>query len=332
LAQTTKYASLQSKIGAERSRLLNEAKLKLLSETKKMVEFVGALRETTYGEKIAISASIGGMERVFRENQIEVLIKIVENSPSSISAYLKTYVRSYEIENIKNLMRSILARLDSEQKRAKIYLRTEIVLRNSRAFEDAINAHDLKQFSDAFKKTEYASAVSQGIKSYEESASGACFDVLIDKVFYENLYLTYNQLPKKEKKHAFFYADLESSSFILLMLLRAKYLKYDSSWLRVAVPDHHFLQEEIVESLVTSQDFNSAFAIVLKSSYGKFFTKTRSPNESISMAEKLFRKTLYEHAQKSHITEEFNIGLPLSFIYLKEAEVRDLVRLCVSLE
>ncbi len=332
MAQTTKYASLQSKIGAERSKLLSAAKLKSLSEAKKMFEFVIALRETTYGEKLVASRSTGALERAFRENQIEVLTKIVKNSPPAISAFLKTYLRKFEIENIKNLMRSIQAQLDIEQRRSKIYLAAENLLKNSKAFEAAINAPDLKQFENAFKKTEYALAVSQGIKSYEESSSGACFDVLIDKIFYEKLFLTFDQLPKKEKKHAYFYADLESSAFILLMILRAKILKYDTNWLRVAVPDHHFFKEEIVESFVSSQDFDSALRLAVNSSYGKFFAGSKSPNDTLSMAEKLFKKALYYHAQKSRIPEEFNIGLPLSFIYLKEAEVSDLVGLATRLE
>ena len=66
-----------------------------------------------------------------------------------------------------------------------------------------------------------------GLQNYEENGSTARFDVLLDKVFYEKLYESYKQLPKREKPHVLFYASTENDSFTLLTLLRGKNLNYD---------------------------------------------------------------------------------------------------------
>ena len=48
MSQTTLYASVLAKIGAERSKLLSEAKLKTLTESKDLSAFAAQLRETSY--------------------------------------------------------------------------------------------------------------------------------------------------------------------------------------------------------------------------------------------------------------------------------------------
>ncbi len=55
-----------------------------------------------------------------------------------------------------------------------------------------------------------------GLKNYEENGSTACFDVFVDKLFYEKLYESFDCLPKKEKHYAFFYASMENDGFTLL--------------------------------------------------------------------------------------------------------------------
>jgi len=53
LTQTTNYAQVLAKIGAERSKLLSETKIKTLTESKNLQEFTTQLRDTLYREQIA---------------------------------------------------------------------------------------------------------------------------------------------------------------------------------------------------------------------------------------------------------------------------------------
>lgn len=174
--------------------------------------------------------------------------------------------------------------------------------------------------------------MSYGLKSYEESGATTCFDVLIDKVCYEKLFDSYRKLPKREKPHAFFYASVESSSYILLTLLRGKILNHDVDWLRVIIPDVHFLTSETIESMVTAPDIEAAFNVVQKTSYKKFFTKAQTPDQTVANAEKAFQKEIYKHALQSQIAETFNIGVPLAFLYQKQAEFRNLVTISLGVE
>jgi V/A-type H+-transporting ATPase subunit C len=330
------YSRVLAKIGAERGKLLSEAKLKALTESKSLQELTAQLRDSSYQEQIArvsLPLSSRKLERAFNESLIETYLKIVKNSPKKVKEYLDLYLLRFEIENIKALIKAISAKLDAEDKIAKVYVSVENYLENRKVMEEAQKATSIRQVVNVFSNTKYASALSMGLQSYEESGSTMCFDVFIDKAFFERLYDCYERLPKKEKPHAYSYASIDNDSFILLTLLRGKALNYDANWLRMAV--HHNimgLSRETVEAIVSSADFESALKIVLKSCYAKFFRKATDSEETIAGAEKAFSKAMFQKAKASVITEIFNIGSALSFMTQKKVEVQNLTALSLGLE
>ena len=329
MSQTTLYAGVLAKIGAERSKLLSEVKLKTLTESRDLSAFATQLRETTYQTQIAkvpLPLTSRKLERAFNENLIESYELIVKNSPKNVTKYLNLYPLRFEVENIKALIKAVNANLSPEQKLAKIYLSVEDYLKKRSVFEEAAKASTVKQVVNAFKSTEYASVLNTGLQNYEETGSTARLDVLLDKVFYEKVYDSYMLLTQQEKPHAHFYASTENDSFTLLTLLRGKTLNYDSSWLRLAVPHNNFdLSMETVEALLSAADFDSALKIALEGHYAKFFVKAQNPEETVANAEKAFKRAVFQHAKANRVGEIFNIGASLAFMTQKEAEVHNLI-------
>jgi vacuolar-type H+-ATPase subunit C/Vma6 len=336
LTQTTLYAGVLAKIGAERSNLLLEARLKELAQSKTLTVLAVQLRDTGYAETIAklpLPLTSRRLERVFKENLIETYAKILKHSPKSVAEFLALPVVRFEVENVKTLIKATDAKLNMAQKLNLLYFLAEDILKHHAFIEEAAKAADLKQLVNSLNKTDYADALNLGIKSYEENASTTCLDVLLDKVFYEKLHAAYEALPKKEKPHALFYASMENDGFTLLILLRGKTLNYSPDWLRLAVPRDNFnIPKETVEALVTAPDFDSALNIVQKGYYAKFFTKEPTAEETIAKAEKAFTKAVFHYAQDCRILDLFDVGAPLVFWVQKEAEVRNLTALSLGVE
>jgi vacuolar-type H+-ATPase subunit C/Vma6 len=336
LTQTTLYSRVLVKIGAERGNLLNESKLKTLTESKNVQELATQLRDSSYQEQIAkapLPLTSRKLERAFNENLIESYLKIVKNSPKIAKNYLDLFLLRFEVENIKALIKATSAKLSLEQKIAKVYVSVENYLENRAVMEEASKALSIRQVVSVLNNTEYVSALNIGLQRYEETGSTMCFDVFIDKLFYEHLNKGYESLPKKEKPHARFYASIENASFVLLTLLRAKALNYDADWLRMAVPHGNLgLRKETIEAIASAADFESALKIVLESDYAKFFTRAANAEETIASAEKAFLKAMFKQAKASIIREIFNIGSPLAFITQKKVEVLNLTALSLGVE
>ena len=135
-------------------------------------------------------------------------MKVIKSSPRHSAKYLSLYICRFEVENVKALIKATNAKLNREQKLAKIYNTAEDYLKNQAVIAEAAKAETTKQIVNALKRTEYALALSMGQQSYEENGSTTCFDVLMDKVYHEKLYSRYIGLSKNEKTKAYFYASL----------------------------------------------------------------------------------------------------------------------------
>ncbi len=310
--------------------------MKPLAESKNLAAFTAQLRDTNYQTQIArlpLPLTSRKLERAFNENLIETYAKMIKNSPAKAANFLSVYVLRFEVENLKTLIKSINAELSSEEKLGRIYFSAEDFLKRRVMFEDAAKASTLKQMQNAIKSSLYASALSKGMQGYEDKGSTSGFDILLDKVFYDSLHDRYEELPRKEKPHVYFYAAIENDSFTLLSVLRGKTLNYDASWLRAAVPPKNFrVTSETFEAMLMAPDFESAAKAASETSYGKFFVKAASPDETLAAAEKAFKKAVFLHAKAYTIGEIFNVGAPLAFMMLKEAEVHNLIAASAGIE
>ncbi len=325
-----------AKIGAQRSSLLSEAKLKTLADSKNLNDFAGQLRDTPYQEQIAKTAlPLSGrkLERAFNENLIETYQKIIKYSPKTAKEYLRLYLLRFEVENVKVLVKATFAKESPEQKLAKLYPFVGCHIEKPVLLEDAAKATDLTHLVGVFKKTAYWCPLNTGLVSYNESGSTMCLDVFLDVFFFEHLHEVFERLPKKEKPHARFYAGTENDGFVLLSLLRGKNLNYDPNWLRLAVPQNYFkLTKKQVEAVLSAISFEAAYKIVLDTDYAKYFVKEDTPEDTLAKAEKVLRAAAIEHAKASTISNTFNIGTPLAYMTQKETEVYNLRALALGID
>jgi len=157
LSQSIRYASVIAKIGAERSKLLSETKLKALSESKSVSEISAHLRDTSYQEYLSeLSSPITGrkLERIFHENLIDTYLKIIEYSPEQAVRYLELYLLRIQSENLKSLIRAAHARLPTEQRTSRIYLSVEKYFKQAELVEEATKASAIAQIVHVYKRTD----------------------------------------------------------------------------------------------------------------------------------------------------------------------------------
>jgi vacuolar-type H+-ATPase subunit C/Vma6 len=336
LAQTRNYAQVLPKIGVERRGLLSDIEIKSLSESKSLSDFVAQLRGSTYQEqinKLTPPFTPKKLERAFNENLINTYIMLTKNLPKNVKPFLELYIERFQIEHIKTLLKTTLTKMSYEEKISKIYLPVEEYFHNRAAIEEAAKTSTISNVVQAFKKTSYYTSLNEGLKKYDETKSPIYFDLLLDRQYFDKLYNAYENLPKNEQQHAKFYASMNIDGFSLFTILRGKTLGYDPHWLKVALPDNHFINEYTFISLLYAIDYDTALKIITTSTeYKTYFTPTNTPNETISTAEKAFKNAITQHAKSKTLTDIFNIGAPLAFITLKEANIHNLTTAALNID
>ena len=160
-----------------------------------------------------------------------------------------------------------------------------------------------------------------------------CFDILLDRLFYEKLGKSFKDLPKNEQKVASFYMSRENDRFNILTILRAKLLRYDTHWIRMAISrDFHNISEKTIEAMLMSENFESALNIIKQSYYKKLFAEAETPEETLSAAEKAFRRDVLQQVKKTEFGDPFNIGSQIAFVVKKEMELYNLTAISLGIE
>ncbi|MCW3998695.1 MAG: V-type ATPase subunit [Candidatus Bathyarchaeota archaeon] len=323
-------------MGAQRGDLLTDSKIKILADSKNLADFASQLRDTPYQEQISkITPPFTGrkLERAFNENLIELYKKIIKYSPKAATDYLQLYLLRFEVENVKLLVKATVAKLSAEQKLAKLYPFVPCHIKKYLVFEEAAKASTMVALVHSFMKTPYYAPLSSGLESYNQNGSTTCLDVFLDAFYYEHLYQAYQKLPRREKSHAHIYASIENDGYILISLLRAKNLNYDSNWLRLAIPQNYFnLTRSIAEAILSAQNFEAAYKVALASRYSEYFSREGTPEVILAAAERAFKEARLKNAKSGTITTTFNIGMPLAFITQKEAEVYNLRAVALGID
>jgi len=324
------------KVGSERGVLLSEDKLKMLAEHKSLKDFVSDLRGTALQEKIdklQQPFTSRKLEKLFREDQVEAYCKVVQSTVDPAFQFLKMFIQRFEYENLKAVIKAVNVGITHEDTLGRILLSAEDFLGNRGLFEAVAAAINVKTLVGLMQKTVYAEILNAALRRYEETKSLQFFDVLLDKMFYENFAEAFKKLPPREQKSAFFYASLDADGFALLAILRGKALNHDSRWIRLAVPRFHFdISRETVEAIITAEDFDHALSITASSHYGKYFSKAENPETSIANAEKAMKAARFEYAKEKRIKDTFSIGMPLGFMVEKEAETYNLIAISLGIE
>jgi V/A-type H+/Na+-transporting ATPase subunit C len=336
LTKTSRYAAVLAKIGAERGKLLNEPKLRMLAESKNLGEFTIRLRESSYSEelnKVKVPVDVRKIEHALKDNLLDSFDKIVSNSPKNTQPFLRTHLQVYEVQNLKALIKATAAGMTTEEKLAKMHLLAEVHLGNMAVFESAANAENLKELLKAFARTDYIDVLDLGLNRYDDTKSTRSFDVLLDRSFYERVHAALQKLPKAEQKRVFFYASLQTDGFTLLSLLRGKLLGDESEWLRTAIPHDEFeLSQKTVEALTSAEDFESALKIAQRTRLKDYFQKVVSSEETIAGAERALEKAVLKHACEFRFRDVFNVGALVAFMVQKEAEVGNLVTISLGID
>ncbi|MCL2172709.1 MAG: V-type ATPase subunit [Candidatus Bathyarchaeota archaeon] len=336
MVQTKNYAQVLPKIGVARRGLLSEVEIKSLSESKSLSDFVAQLRGSDYQEqisKLVAPFTPKKLERVFNENLVNTYLLLIKNLPKNVRPFFELYLERLQIEHIKMLLKATLAKMSFEEKLAKIYLSVENYFHDSSVIEEAAKASIVSNVVSVFKRTPYYTSLNEGLKKYDETGHTVYFDLLLDRQYFDKYYSVYKKLPKKEQPYAKFYASLNVDGFLLFTILRGKTLGYDPDWLKVALPDNYFnISEHTLISLIYAIDYDAALKIITTSTeYKTYFTQTGTPEETISHAEKAFKNALIQHAKSRVFIDVFNIGAPLSFITLKEANIHNLTTAAINI-
>jgi len=335
MTRVAEYSQVLIKASSERSRLLSKRQIKSLTECRSLDEMASQLRGTAYESLLSDirEPNAAKLQYAFKEELIRVCKKILAYSPERIRNMLESYIRYLEVENLEILIKMKSMGASHNSILNMLHLSVDEILGLKDRFIQAAKASGVSSAIEAFQNTIYESALSEGLKRYEETRSTRFFDFSLDRTYYDNLLNSVKLLPKADRKAALLLAGMRVDAFNIITIIRSKLLDYPPHLTFWAITRRFYLlSESQIRSMVSSGDVGSILDSVKETFYGRFLTQQKSIEETVMAFERKVDSFIMEKTNRMRIAEPFTISSLLEVILRKEAEVKNLTLISSGIE
>ncbi|MEM1776357.1 MAG: V-type ATPase subunit, partial [Nitrososphaerota archaeon] len=161
------------------------------------------------------------------------------------------------------------------------------------------------------------------------------FEVFLDRYFYENILSELKKINRDERKSLSEIVTYELDCYLITASLRAKMCGLTSAEMRkFMLPQGINLSKKDVEKLIQAMKIEEVLGEISKTVYEDVLRNidTSKPVLLVDSVEKWFRERLLKTVRKTFLESIFKQAVILSFIKLKEFEVKNLSAISFGIE
>jgi V/A-type H+-transporting ATPase subunit C len=323
------YAYPNAKIRAMQSALLSREKFEELAEAEGLFGVVSQLEKESYGglitREMAEEGKIMEIEEALEQNLVETYVKIDELLPGDAKKIYRVYMKRFEGENIKRVLRGIYAGLSREE-----MLLTIVSLYRDKLGE-ALTAVTVEEAVARLDKTEYGAVLREALPEYSTTRSLLPLEAALDRYIYEQIRRSIASHPGGDIETIKKLVGTEIDIRNLNLILRAASTGVTGEEVyRYLVPYGYELSEDKLRELCTIDDVERIINELDGTSYFKPLFKALGEYDK-EKALRVFEKALdeyYIHLSSTIATRQpFGLGPILGYIVAKEYEVKNLTAL-----
>jgi len=335
LTRVVAYSQLLVKSGVERSYLLGRERLKNLAECRSLEELASQLKDSPYAHLIrdVQHPTAAVLQQLFKKEFVRLCKRIMDFSPKHAEAFIRSYLRYLEIENLKILIKMKNIGVPSDSILSTLNLYVEEIFGMKEKFVQAARAEDVNAVIGAFRNTIYGPILSEGLTRYREVKSTRFFDFSLDRAYHDELLLSAESLPRREREIALLMAGPKVDAFNIMVAFRSKFLGFPPHLTFWAITHRFYrLSEKQVRSMVLSDSISSMLNYVKESFYGRFLVSRGNIEELITDFERGVNRFILKSMHEKRITDPFTIATPLEMVLRKENEMKNLISISSGIE
>ncbi|ACL70692.1 V-type ATPase subunit [Halothermothrix orenii] len=321
------YAGVNAKVKALFGKMLSEEDYNNLINQKSVQDIFDYLYQNThyreYLEELAgVEIHRRQLERTLKKNFIRDFKAILRYLTGPIRDFFKFFLIKFEIEDLKMLLRTSLIEHDEE------YLKNTLVYMG--IYEDISldrltsinNYHDLLE---VFKGTQYYDTLERFEERYMKDKNLFPIEMTLDFNYFIKLAQLVRRLRGEDYR---IIRDLLGTQVDLLniqWIYRTKryYNLNTEEILNYTIPIHYRLSAKDLKNLSQSSQEEEIFNYLSKTDYDELFSPV-AHDKSI-LFEKYFLSYLLKKAYHTKISGTSNVGVIISYTFIKEYEIRDII-------
>ncbi|MDX9786939.1 MAG: V-type ATPase subunit [Desulfobacterales bacterium] len=317
-----RYAYAQAKTRAMKSGLLDHDDWHYLLRMQSLNDFFSYLTATDYGPFLSNAATAGADARSISLSLHDALfkdyIKLTRALPKSRSLVLYGLLSRYEAENVKTLLRGIWRASPDESIRSMLY---RLGTLSRLPVAALLEARQVPVAVDLLKKTVFHAPLVHALVLFRTQDRLFPLEIAVDMAAFRLLADRISGLRGIDRKTAAGLAGVFTDGVNLSWLVRFRWI-YGLSpeeIINYSLPGGHYITLHDIGNLARVSDL-PAFLAALPHPYRSALEKVRQWRQVQLFFQTWLVAELYGLFRK----DPFHIGLPLSYILLKEMEVKAL--------
>lgn len=320
------YVFCNATISAWEARLLPEARLMEFADAPRVVNIFSALDETEYRPQLAeVSREVVDMvevERALRENSNVRYRELIPMVPKERRGTVLRMLQRVDLWNLKAIITMIHTEVPKER-RLQGLIPSPTMPRER--LEMLVSAEDLSGLLEFLKGSEYFDVVSAVLEDYEKLGLIALLSAL-DKHYYTSLWEDVQaRRAQRSILRAIVGYEIDSVNIKLILRLKREGAPPEEFGKFLVKPSHE-LTDEMLKAMITAEDIRSAIHMIHATTPGKILTDAMPQIEEKGLiaAERALDETFLKLCRWLEFTQFFTIAPVISYIHLKENEMRNL--------
>jgi len=321
------YIFCNATISAWEARLLPEARLIELADMPRIVNIFSALDETEYRPQLAEvekgeETDMVAVERALRENLNTRYRELISMVPEDRKSTVMKVLQRMDLWNLKAIITMIHEKVPQERRLQELI--SSPTMPRER-LEMLASAKDLNGLLEFLKGSEFFDVISGALGGYEKHGLIALLSAL-DKHYYTSL--RKDALAKRAQRSilkAMIGHEIDSVNIKLILRLKQEGVPPEEIDKHLIRPSHE-LTEAMLKAMIMAEDVRSAIHMIHITTYGKILAEAlpKIEEQGISAAERALDEAYLKLCRWFEFTQFFSIAPVISYIYLKENEMKNL--------
>ncbi len=320
------YIFCNATVSAWEARMMSEARLMELAEAPRIVNIFSALEETEYRQQLAgvkgEEVDMVAVERALRESLNVRYRELVNMVPNERRGTVLRVLQRVDLWNLKSLITMIHNKIPKEQRLQELIPSPTMSRERLEMLASAENLNGLLEF---LKGSEYFDVISAALGDYEKRGLIAILSAL-DKHYYTSLW---SDVQAKRAQRSILRVmigyEIDSVNIKLILRLKKEGAQPDEIDRYLVRPSHE-LTEAMLKAMITAEDIRSAIHMIHITTHGKVLAEAlpQIEEEGIPAAERALDEAYLKLCRWVEFTQFFGIAPVISYIHLKENEMRNL--------
>jgi V/A-type H+-transporting ATPase subunit C len=323
---TSGYAAIHSRVRVMYSALLTPSLEASLREAADLPGLVGLLKNTVYGPylKDMEDKDISPRTMIYRiKNRIaDVYLTIIHSVPSHTRPLVSELFRRFEMDNLKALLRGIVAGSPWEQIRDILFPMGSLAVLPA---QKMLEAGTVEAAAAQLSQTPYYETLTNAMKRYSEEQSLFPLEVALDLNYWYKLWVGVNQLPGQDQAQALRIIGplVDMTNLMWAIRYRVYYHLAEEEIVNYTLPFGYHVRDEEIRAIAAGADIARIVANIYPG-LSDLENLLEEPEHGLPKLELQLQRRIKTQFKPVFSGYPFHIGLPLAFVVLNELELQDL--------